>query len=103
MGWIAWKRAEFRDRRRFFFWDSESSWCIGTGSNESISPDQLQQVFGGDQLSSLASQLGISRGGVTSMLSQLLPELVNQLTPNDRIPDNHEDLISQGLAMLKRG
>ena len=78
------------------------SW-VGTGANESLSPDQLQQIFGGDQLGSLASQLGTSRGGVTSMLSQLLPELVNQLTPNGRIPDNHGDLISQGLAMLKRG
>ena len=78
------------------------SW-VGTGANESISPDQLQQVLGGDQLGNLASQLGSSSGGVTSMLSQLLPELINQLTPNGQIPDNHSDLISQGLAMLKRG
>ena len=78
------------------------SW-VGTGANESISPDQLQEVFGGDQLASLASKLGMSPGQATSILSRLLPEFVNQLTPNGRIPDNHGDLISQGLAMLKRG
>jgi uncharacterized protein YidB (DUF937 family) len=36
------------------------------------------------------------------MLAQVLPELVNQLTPNGKVPDNHGDLISQGLAALLR-
>lgn len=77
------------------------SW-VGTGANASITPDQVHQVFGGSQLRNLAAQLGVSDGHASSVLSQLLPELVNQLTPNGRIPENHGDLLSQGLSALGR-
>jgi uncharacterized protein YidB (DUF937 family) len=77
------------------------SW-VGTGPNASVSPEQMQQVFGGSGLGNLAAQLGTSPGQAGSMLAQVLPELVNQLTPNGKVPDNHGDLISQGLAALLR-
>ena len=77
------------------------SW-VGTGPNASVSPDQLTQAFGSSGLGNLAAQLGTSNGQAGSILSQILPELVNQLTPNGQIPDNHNDLLSQGLALLKR-
>jgi uncharacterized protein YidB (DUF937 family) len=77
------------------------SW-VGTGPNASITPDQLQHVFGGDQLGNLAAQLGTSHSEASSILSQILPELVNQMTPNGQIPGNHADLLSQGLAALRR-
>lgn len=37
------------------------------------------------------------------MLAQTLPELVNQLTPEGKVPENHEDLLSQALAQLRGG
>jgi uncharacterized protein YidB (DUF937 family) len=77
------------------------SW-VGTGANSSITPDQLQHVFGGDQLQNLAAQLGTSHGQASSILSQILPELVNQLTPNGQVPGNHADLLSQGMSALRR-
>ncbi len=77
------------------------SW-VGTGANANVSPDQLSQAFGNTGLGNLAAQLGTSNGQAGSILSQILPELVNQLTPNGQVPDNHSDLLSQGLALLKR-
>jgi uncharacterized protein YidB (DUF937 family) len=77
------------------------SW-VGTGANQSVSPDQLQQAFGASGLGNLAAQLGTSQGQAGSLLAQVLPELMNQLTPNGQVPDNHNDLISQGLALLQR-
>jgi len=77
------------------------SW-VGTGANASVSADQISQVFGHAGLGNLAAQLGTSQGQAGSILSQVLPELVNQLTPNGQIPDNHNDLLSQGLAALLR-
>ena len=77
------------------------SW-VGTGANASVSGDQMTQVFGNAGLGNLAAQLGTSQGQAGSILSQILPELVNQLTPNGQIPDNHNDLISQGLSLLRR-
>lgn len=79
-----------------------SSW-VGTGPNMGISPDQVQQVFGNDALSNVASQLGMSHGQTSAAMAQILPELVNQLTPTGKLPDNHGDLISQALSMLRAG
>jgi uncharacterized protein YidB (DUF937 family) len=62
----------------------------------------MTQVFGESGLGNLATQFGVSQGQAGSMLSQILPELVNQLTPNGQIPENHNDLISQGLDLLRR-
>jgi uncharacterized protein YidB (DUF937 family) len=76
------------------------SW-VGTGANAEISADQVQQVFGNSGLGNLASQLGTSHGEASSMLAKVLPELVNQLTPQGQVPDNHGDLLSQGLAMFR--
>jgi uncharacterized protein YidB (DUF937 family) len=77
------------------------SW-VGTGPNTAVSADQLTQAFGATGLGNLATQLGTSQGQAGSILSQVLPELVNQLTPNGQIPDHHNDLISQGLQLLRR-
>ena len=78
------------------------SW-VGTGPNVGVSADQVQQVFGSSALSNLATQLGTSQGQASSVLAQILPELINQLTPEGQVPENHGDLISQGLALLRRG
>ena len=75
------------------------SW-VSTGANIGISGDQLQQVLGSSSIGNIASQLGMSHGQASSALAQILPELINQLTPSGQLPSNHADLISQGLAML---
>ena len=61
----------------------------------------MQQTFGSG-LGNLAAQLGTSQGQAGSVLAQILPELVNQLTPNGQVPENHNDLLTQGLALLRR-
>src|SRR5262245_47939152 len=78
------------------------SW-VGTGANMALSGDQLQQVFGGSALGSIASQLGISSGQASSAMAQILPELVNQLTPNGQLPEDSGDILSRGLASLRGG
>src|SRR4029450_9378592 len=60
------------------------SW-VGTGPNAGVSAEQITQAFGGSGIGNLAAQLGTSDGQAGSILSQLLPELGNQLTPNGQI------------------
>ena len=69
--------------------DVVQSW-IGTGPNKSISPDVLSKVLTPDQLRTLSAHTGMSSDQLIAMLSKQLPELVNQLTPNGRIPTEHE-------------
>ena len=75
------------------------SW-VGTGQNMNISPDQLQQIFGSSTMSDLASQLGMPEEQAGSTMAQLLPEVINQLTPHGQVPENGDDEIAQGLSTL---
>jgi uncharacterized protein YidB (DUF937 family) len=82
--------------------DQAQSW-VGTGQNMPISPDALQQVLGNGQLGKIAQQLGMSPQDAAGGLAQMLPGVVDQMTPQGQIPDNHSDLVSQALAMLQKG
>lgn len=75
------------------------SW-VGTGRNMNISADQLQQIFGTSTMDDLASQLGMPQERANATMAQVLPELINQLTPQGRVPENGDEEIAQGLSML---
>ena len=62
------------------------SW-IGSGQNQSVSPGQLQNVFGQQRVDTMASQAGMSSGDFLSQLSHHLPHVVDRLTPNGQLPD----------------
>lgn len=65
--------------------DVAASW-VGTGQNQPISPDQLGGVLGGDVVGGLARQLGMDHGDVLGQLSQMLPQVVDKLTPQGQVP-----------------
>jgi uncharacterized protein YidB (DUF937 family) len=75
------------------------SW-VGTGQNMGISADQLQQVFGSSTISDLASRLGMSEQQAGSEMAHLLPEVINQLTPEGQVPENSNEEIAEGLSTL---
>ncbi len=77
------------------------SW-VGTGVNQAISGEHVAQAVGGDTLAQLAEQLGLPQEKVSSGLAEVLPEIVNQMTPHGSVPDNHEQMLSQGLAALSK-
>jgi uncharacterized protein YidB (DUF937 family) len=66
-----------------------SSW-VSPGQNKPISPGDLASALGSDQISSLMSQSGLSRDELLTGLSQHLPEVVNHLTPDGRLPTEDE-------------
>jgi uncharacterized protein YidB (DUF937 family) len=76
-----------------------ASW-VGTGQNLPISADQIQHVLGSDQVKQLAAKAGISPDAAGSALSQLLPSLVDKLTPNGQMPQ-HSSLMEMGMSVLQ--
>ncbi len=63
------------------------SW-VGNGPNQQVSPQQLNNVFGQDQVQGMAAQAGMEPGDFLSQLSQHLPNAVNHMTPNGQMPGN---------------
>jgi uncharacterized protein YidB (DUF937 family) len=66
-----------------------SSW-VGTGQNHAISPADLEKVLDSDQIDALTAQTGLSREELLAGLSQHLPAAVDELTPQGRLPTDHE-------------
>ena len=62
-----------------------SSW-VGTGPNQPISPGDLQRTLGPDLLQQLAAKTGISVQELTEKLAHVLPQAVDKMTPDGRIP-----------------
>jgi uncharacterized protein YidB (DUF937 family) len=65
--------------------DAMNSW-IGTGANQSVDGDQITQALGSDAVGNIAAKLGINQSDVAGQLSQILPGLINHLTPNGQAP-----------------
>ncbi len=65
------------------------SW-VGTGQNQPVSPDQLHQVFGDDQVNQWSQQTGVPKHDLLSQLSQYLPHAVDQMTPQGQVPTEAE-------------
>lgn len=82
--------------------DQMQSW-IGTGQNMPISPDQLQQVLGQGTLGQIAQQLGLSPQASASGLSELLPQLIDRLTPNGQAPQGDLGDVADIMARLGQG
>jgi uncharacterized protein YidB (DUF937 family) len=69
--------------------DVASSW-IGSGPNKAISPNDLASALGADRINSLMAQSGMPRDELLSGLSQQLPDVIDRLTPNGRVPTDQE-------------
>jgi uncharacterized protein YidB (DUF937 family) len=62
-----------------------NSW-VGSGQNQPVSSNQLSSALGPDLIKALAQRSGLSEEEVGKQLSQILPGLVDKLTPNGRLP-----------------
>ena len=78
--------------------DIVSSW-VGTDANLPVSAEALQQALGSEQISQIAARLGLSPDQAAGGLAQLLPQIVDKLTPNGQIETG--GLLEQGLDLLK--
>jgi uncharacterized protein YidB (DUF937 family) len=71
------------------FGDIAKSW-IGTGPNEPAAPRDIADALGPDMIDALSQRTGLPREQVTAILSQVLPQAVDKLTPHGRLPTQEE-------------
>ncbi len=69
--------------------ETANSW-VGTGPNKQISANDLASALGPDQINTISAQTGLSRDELLANLAKQLPEIINQLTPNGRLPTEQE-------------
>jgi uncharacterized protein YidB (DUF937 family) len=69
--------------------DQANSW-VSNGPNKPVSPGDLANALGADQIDSLSAQSGLPRDELLNGLSQYLPDAINHLTPEGRLPNEDE-------------
>ena len=81
------------------------SWT-GSGDNHAISGDQISNVLGSDAVGNIASKLGVSNGDAAGQLAQILPGLINHMTPQGQAPEgglgNSGDLMGMLGGLLRK-
>jgi len=69
--------------------DKFHSW-VSPGENHNIAPNELEEALGPDTVEQLSTQTGLPRGDMLNELSHVLPNVVDQLTPQGRLPNDDE-------------
>ena len=76
------------------------SW-VGTGENLPITADQVSKVLGSGLIQQLAAKAGLSTDALSGQLAQLLPQVIDKLTPNGSLPEASS--LQQGLGGVMKG
>ena len=71
--------------------DRAQSW-VSTGPNQSITPQNVEQVFGPEEIAHWANQVGIQPDQMRAVLAEALPRAVDHFTPNGEVPAQTPDL-----------
>jgi uncharacterized protein YidB (DUF937 family) len=72
--------------RRAGFGDHTNSW-VSTGQNMPLPQGAMEQTFGRGGLAEIARRAGLSEEDTSRGLSQLIPEMVDRVTPDGQVPD----------------
>ena len=65
------------------------SW-VGTGANQQVSAEQMRGVVGEDVVQQVAREAGISEDEAAGVLAQVVPQVVNGLSPNGQLPSEND-------------
>lgn len=77
-----------------------NSW-VSTGENEPIGEDAISDVFGREEVSRAAKQMGVDPQEALGGLATVFPEIVNQMTPQGHVETTSDDVVEQALRTLR--
>jgi uncharacterized protein YidB (DUF937 family) len=79
--------------------EAVGSW-VGLGENHKIDASNIMQVLGSDKIQQLAKQFGLDHNQFASQIAGMLPQVIDQLTPDGKVPGDH-NAIAQAFEVLK--
>src|SRR5262245_26431498 len=82
--------------------EQAQSW-VATGRHLPLGGAPFQKALTGGGIGQIASMLGLSRAEASTQMASVLPDVIDRMTPEGQIPDEQDDLLSKGLAMLTGG
>jgi len=77
-----------------------SSW-VSTGPNQPVSPQEVQSGIGNEAVGDVAAKLGVSPEIASGVVAQLLPHVINHLTPEGQVPAESANILESCEGLLK--
>jgi uncharacterized protein YidB (DUF937 family) len=78
-----------------------NSW-VSTGDNQHLEPQAMDEIVGNDEISRLSQQLGVPQDEVKQGFAEILPEMVNQLTPDGQVRPEADDVLQESIPLMER-
>lgn len=88
----------FQDRG---FGRQAQSW-VATGSNDALDERAVEEVVGHQELAQMAQRLGVPEEEVAQAFAEIMPEMVDQLSPQGELPPEADQLLAEGREELER-
>jgi len=63
---------------------------VGTGANKAVSGSEVEQAVGKEQIQDIARQLGVSESEAADAVAQVLPEVVDKVSPEGKLPPEQD-------------
>lgn len=77
------------------------SW-VGTGGNQLLDAGAVDEVVGREELSRLSRQLGVPEQEVAQGFAEVLPQMVDRLTPQGSLPPDADDVLASGAGAIEQ-
>lgn len=90
------------DRFRQQGYGAQANSWVSKGPNDRLGPAEVSQVVGADELSQMAQQLGVDQQQVAGGLAEILPHVVDQVTPDGHMPPNADHVLNEGRITLEQ-
>jgi uncharacterized protein YidB (DUF937 family) len=83
------------------FGPQANSW-VSTGPNATLRAEEIDEVVGGEEMSRLSRQLGVPEREVALGFAEILPEMVDQLSPEGQVPPEADEALDAGLSEVEK-
>ncbi|HEX7891348.1 MAG TPA: YidB family protein [Ramlibacter sp.] len=90
------------DRFRQKGYGSQMQSWVSTGDNQPLDERAVEQVVGQQDLQEMAQRLGVPEEEVRQAFAEVMPEMVNQLTPDGRLEAQADDVLDEGRQALEK-
>jgi uncharacterized protein YidB (DUF937 family) len=74
--------------------ETADSW-VRTGPNKGLTPDQVEEAVGADNIAELSRRTGLSRNDLLERLATNIPQAVDRVTPDGNLPATEDDLLKR--------
>jgi uncharacterized protein YidB (DUF937 family) len=78
-----------------------NSW-VSTGDNQHLEPQAMADIVGDEEISRLSQQLGVPQDEVKQGFAEILPEMVNQLTPEGQVRPEADDVLQESIPLMEQ-